>query len=293
MSHYVQAETQEDIARLLRTRGRIVITAPPCSGKTTELIRYAEERYPNGRFAVVCKNLDVGKYIIRLHWCIYNGFKPHEVMTARLLGKELEGEDVNEPMQREKQMPSKKIKTGKKINFLLIPEQDDKGNMPEPYKILKEVRDLHHGDIREARIALAWRLRTKADKDGHIVLGKCIKVGDLYREYADYDFIITLNKEFWEDAAVTKEQRVALIDHECCHAAPTYNGETGEHEVDERGRYLFRLRCHDLEEFHEVVERNGIWKRDIERFAQVLSDKRKAPMFAVSPSDSHDSPAIQ
>ena len=181
-------------------------------------------------------------------------------------------------------MAPKKVKTGKKINFLIIPEQDANGLVPAPYKLLKEVRDKHHGDIKEARIALAWRLRTKADKDGHIVLGKCIKVSDLYREYADYDFIITLNKEFWEDLAVTKEQQVALLDHECCHAAPTYNGETGEHEVDERGRYLFRLKQHDVEEFYEIVQRNGLWKRNLIEFAKVLQEKRKAPMFAVDPA---------
>lgn len=181
-------------------------------------------------------------------------------------------------------MPAKKIKTGKKINFLIIPEQDSQGIIPAPYKLLQEVRNKHHGDIKEARIALAWRLRTKADKDGHIVLGKCIKVSDLYREYADYDFIITLNKEFWEDLAVTKDQQIALLDHECCHAKPTYNGETGEHEVDERGRYLFRLAGHDVEEFYEIVQRNGLWKRNLIEFAKVLQDKRKAPMFAVDPA---------
>jgi len=191
-------------------------------------------------------------------------------------------------------MPAaKKIKTGKKVNFLLIPEQDDKGNMPEPYKILKEVRSLHHGDTHQARIALAWRLRTKADQDGHIVLGKCIKVSDLHREFADYDFIITLNKEFWDEPAVTKAQRVALLDHEMCHAAPTYNGETGEHEVDERGRFLFRTRGHDVQEFIEIVRRNGIWKHDLLEFAKVLQEKRKAPMFAVDSVAGQDAPTVQ
>lgn len=190
-------------------------------------------------------------------------------------------------------MAPKKVKTGKKVNFLLIPEQDSQGIVPEPYSLLKEVRDLHHGDIKEARIALAWRLRTKADKDGHIVLGKCIKVSDLHREFADYDFIVTLNKEFWEDLAVTKEQRIALLDHECCHAAPSYNGETGEHEVDERGRYLFRQRQHDVAEFYEIVQRNGLWKMDLQHFAEVLREKRKAPMFAVDPAAQQDAPVIQ
>lgn len=178
-------------------------------------------------------------------------------------------------------MPKKKTATGKKVNFLLIPEQDGQGIIPEPYKLLSEVRDKHHGDTRAARIALAWKLNTKADKDGHIVLGKCIKVSDLYREYADYDFIITLNKEFWEDLAVTKEQKIALVDHEMCHAAPDYNDETGEHKVDERGRFLFRLRGHDVAEFYEIIQRNGLWKRDLTRFAEVLAEKRKSPLFGV------------
>ena len=92
-----EVETAEDIARLLRSRGRIVITAPPRSGKTTELIRYAEERYPNGRFAIVCAREEDRKKIIQTHWNVYNGISFVDVVANRLLGKEVEGEDVNEP----------------------------------------------------------------------------------------------------------------------------------------------------------------------------------------------------
>jgi hypothetical protein len=145
-----------------------------------------------------------------------------------------------------------------------------------------------------ARVALAWRLRTKADKDDRIQLGHCYKVSDLYKEYADYDFIITLNKEFWEDIDVVREQRLALVDHEMCHAAPVYNDETGEHMMDERGRFLFRLRGHDVEEFYEIVQRNGLWKRDLVAFAKVLQEKRKIPMFAVDRQAGTDAaPTIQ
>ena len=191
-------------------------------------------------------------------------------------------------------MPAKKIKTGKKVNFLIIPEQDAQGKIPEPYKLLKEVRDMHHGSTKQARIAMAWRLRTKADKDGHIVLGKCVKVSDLYREYADYDFIIVLNREFYDEPTVTKEQRIALIDHEMCHAAPTYNDETGEHEVDERGRYLFRTRSHDVQEFFEIIQRNGLWKRDLQQMAEVIAQKKKAPLFSIpDPAAAQDAAVIQ
>jgi hypothetical protein len=98
MIHYATAETAEEIARLLRSRGRIVVTAPPRSGKTTELLKYAEERYPNGRFAVVCARKEDHKYILKLHWRLYNGISFVDVVAKRLLGEELEGEDVNTPM---------------------------------------------------------------------------------------------------------------------------------------------------------------------------------------------------
>lgn len=186
-------------------------------------------------------------------------------------------------------MPKKKkAKTGKKVNFLLIPEQDSNGNIPEQYKILEDVRDAHHGDTKRARVALAWQLRTKADKDGHLKLGHCHKVSDLHREFADYDFIITLNKEFWDETTVTDDQRKALVDHELCHIAPVLNIDSGEHEVDERGRYLFRTRGHDVEEFYEIVQRNGLWKRDLIAFAKVLQEKKKTPMFAVQQQASGD-----
>lgn len=96
MIYHAQAETADEIAKLLRTRGRIVVTAPSRSGKTTELIRYAEERYPNGRFAVVAQEKD-HDYIIRLHWCLYNGINQSDVVAKRLLGQELEGDDVMTP----------------------------------------------------------------------------------------------------------------------------------------------------------------------------------------------------
>lgn len=98
MIHYATAENAEDIARLLRSRGRIVVTAPPRSGKTTELLKYAEERYPNGRFAVIIAKEEDQKRIIKLHWRLYNGISHVEVVAKRLLGQELEGEEVMTPV---------------------------------------------------------------------------------------------------------------------------------------------------------------------------------------------------
>lgn len=97
MTIHCNAENAQEVATLLRSRGRIVITGPARCGKTTELIRYAEERYPEGRFAVVvAREEDKGK-IIDLHWRVYNRISHVDVVAQRLLGKELEGEAVNVP----------------------------------------------------------------------------------------------------------------------------------------------------------------------------------------------------
>ena len=95
--YYREAANAEEVAKLLRTRGRTIITAPPRCGKTTELIKYAEERYPNGRFAVVTPTRADHPYIMKLHWRISNGISFVDVVAKRLLGEKLEGEEVNEP----------------------------------------------------------------------------------------------------------------------------------------------------------------------------------------------------
>jgi hypothetical protein len=171
-----------------------------------------------------------------------------------------------------------KPKKRKAVNFRIIAEMDG-GEMTEPYRLLGEVREANHSDIREARVALAWRVKEKSDKDGRLVLGRCIKVSDLYREFADFDFIIALNQEVWDSIDFDRTRKVALLDHELCHAAPEYDEESGEHKTDERGRYLFRTRKHDIEEFVEIVHRHGCYKHDLEVFAQTLLERKKTPLF--------------
>jgi Putative phage metallopeptidase len=159
----------------------------------------------------------------------------------------------------------------KKINFEIIEDTDS-----EPYQILADMRR-YHSDVDEAAIALAWRTSLKPDKDGHLILGKCVKVSDLYREFAQYDFIILLNREVWEDGEFTEEKKRALIDHELCHAAGAEDDDGPKY--DERGRRVFRTRKHDIEEFRSIVERHGCYKRDLELFAEALTKKRSTPLL--------------
>jgi hypothetical protein len=160
----------------------------------------------------------------------------------------------------------------KAINFSLIPPMDN-GHEPEPYCILREVRDKWHTDLDGAKIALAWRKRLKSDKDGHLMLGKCMKAGDLQRELVNWDFVILLNREAWQFPEFTPQKKRALIDHELCHATRVLD-KFHLPASDEYGRSVWRTRKHDIEEFREVVERHGCYKKDLEAFAQVLLKNR-------------------
>lgn len=160
----------------------------------------------------------------------------------------------------------------KAVNFELIPVIDLK-HIPEPYRILQDVRLKYHSDLNDAKIVLAWRKSLKPDRDGHLVLGKCVKVSDLHKELKHFDFVILLNKEVWNDAEFTAEKKRALIDHELCHATRV-ESQDGEPKLDERGRPVFRLVKHDIEEFRAVVARHGCYKRDLELFAEALLKKR-------------------
>lgn len=148
------------------------------------------------------------------------------------------------------------------------------------YQRLKALVTAHHEDLRDARIALAYAKGWRCDVDGKITLGRCRKASSLDREMHEWDFVILLNQEWWQDESVTDIQRDALLDHELCHAGVKIDKQTNDPALDERGRIVYRLRKHDLEEFACIAERYGLWKRDLETFAQAMrrSKQNKLPL---------------
>lgn len=159
----------------------------------------------------------------------------------------------------------------KKVAYRLIEENDFR--YAGISKIVRETVHAHHRHLGDAKIALAWHAGYKPDTDGHVVLGKFKRASDLDRQLVDYDFILILNREFWTGPTTTDEQRRALVDHELCHGQ-VKNGPDGEPLEDELGKVIYRTRKHDVEEFAEIVERHGIYKRDLELFFQAA---RRAP----------------
>lgn len=165
---------------------------------------------------------------------------------------------------------------GAKANYSLVDQRD------AAYGVLKDARGWHD-DLEKARIALAWRKEIKGDVDGKIVLGKCVKVSALHKEFSGFDFVIVLNKEFWDSFDDAK--RLALVDHELCHAAPALD-KHGIHRVDERGRWMWRMVKHEIEEFYCIVERHGCYKADLRRFAEAIRvAQNKSPQMELEAAE--------
>jgi hypothetical protein len=171
-----------------------------------------------------------------------------------------------------------KRKKKKAVNVRLVDRQTE----PEPYRMMDDLIMDYHPHLEQARVALAWRYGWTSDKDGRLILGQCRKASDLDREFREFDAVILLNREVWEEESFTAAQKLAVIDHELCHLQLSEDKD-GDPIRDERGRLVYRLRKHDLEEFRDVVNRHGCYKADLQAFAQVLlhsrANKTAAPLF--------------
>jgi len=165
----------------------------------------------------------------------------------------------------------------KPVNYEAIDRDKDS----EPYELLAEAIQ-EHPDLIAAEIGLAWRKNWTANADGQIILGKCIKASDLQREFQDHDFVIVLNCDAFTESNFTRAMRLAVIDHELCHAAVALN-KKGNPKYNNLGRPVYRIRKHDIEEFEEIIERHGCFKQDLQQFAQAMKDGPS--LFEESPKE--------
>jgi len=170
-------------------------------------------------------------------------------------------------MARTRKTPKPKLPTHERI--------DPKADPHEVYPLLKNLVKEFRPDLADAKIAVAWRYGWKKNKDGQLVLGKCKKASDLDKQFHDQDFVIILNFEAWT-IHLTPTQRTALMHHELEHAAASED-QNGNPKIDARGRQMYRVRKHDLEEFQAIVKEYGCYKSDIESFVRAAVDSPKPP----------------
>jgi hypothetical protein len=160
--------------------------------------------------------------------------------------------------------PRKERKKPVRVQYL--PRPDKKSTKEDdPYAFLDNLVRAHHRHLSQAKIAIAWMLDVKPDRDFHLILGRCKKATDLDREFREFDLVILLNAKAWKE--LTAKQRAALVDHELCHAALVVD-KNNEPVFDERDRQCYRIRRHDIEEFNAVVKRHGCYLSDVAEFVR-------------------------
>lgn len=138
---------------------------------------------------------------------------------------------------------------------------------PQVAEIADKLIVEHHERLAGVKIEYVFR-RKHTKSHGRVVYGKCRKVGALAAflaadpppgEFVDCSdvalFVVEIAYDMWE--MMTESERVALVDHELCHAAVTYDAE---------GDARLAIRGHDVEEFAEIIERRGLWTRELAEF---------------------------
>ncbi len=159
-----------------------------------------------------------------------------------------------------------KLHGGINVGTLFIDEDRD-----SKFTVAEEVQEIAaglingiHDRLAEARIIYLFRSGDWKSK-GKVVLGKASKVPEQWQYLTGLDLVVTINKVAWP--ALSARQRVALVDHELCHF---------EKDVDDGGDPKWLLVGHDVEEFTGVIQRHGLWSRDVENF---VSEARQLRLF--------------
>lgn len=110
-----------------------------------------------------------------------------------------------------------------------------------------------HPGLKGRLIAYLWREELQG-KPGRLTLGKAKLATGLIKHFSKMDFVIEFNWTEWQN--ITERQKVALVDHELMHCALDL----------ESGKSI--IVPHDVEEFGAIVDRWGLWKRDLEQFGE-------------------------
>ena len=132
---------------------------------------------------------------------------------------------------------------------------------PLPYEISEEVKTIASKVLDEVTIhaKIAYVASYKKAK----WLGKCQVVPAIFKLLTDYDYIIYVNVEGYEE--LSYKQKEALIFHELEHIAWKQNIKDPE-----VGKWTTRR--HDMEEFNSVVQKYGRWLGDVEEFSSSLKE---------------------
>lgn len=169
-----------------------------------------------------------------------------------------------------------------------IPDQSGIGAWAKE-NFIDENGPLHnprHSHLQFASIGWLWTSATAKTK-GRSIAGQCrlappdqntwssAMAHFQLREWfgATPDFIIIISR--WHALDSDDWAFCALIEHELCHAAQAKD-EFGQPRFNQEGHPMFEIAGHDVEQFHDVVERYGAVASGVDKLARLAN---KGPIF--------------
>lgn len=128
--------------------------------------------------------------------------------------------------------------------------------------IVKALVPTTHPHLADERIRCVFR-DEHAKEGGKAIWGRARKISGLNAYLSgsagakgdDY-FVIEIAQDIW--AGLNRKECLALVDHELSHCGIKTNPKTFEQTLC--------LLPHDVEEFQAVLERHGLWRRDVKDF---------------------------
>jgi Putative phage metallopeptidase len=146
---------------------------------------------------------------------------------------------------------------------------------PEVENVARAIISEHHPHLRNVRVEYLFSVKDIKSK-GKEVWGTMRKVSSLAAFLAgetDEDgpgafFCMVISLPVWK--ALDAARREALVDHELSHAWI---------EEKEDGSVSLQLLHHDLEEFMGVVLRRGLWRNEVEQFADVVAQAAQRSLY--------------
>jgi len=141
---------------------------------------------------------------------------------------------------------------------------------PEVKDIAENLIEKYHGHLTDFSVKLEYVFVDKTPKrNGKEVWATCRRISSINAFLAGGDngsdpfFTIVVSEPVWD--VLPPAVRVALVDHELCHAWAEANQKE---DADEADAVKLSLKSHDVEEFSCIIRRHGLWREDVADFVQ-------------------------
>jgi predicted metallopeptidase len=161
---------------------------------------------------------------------------------------------------------------------------------PAVEAIANELIEKYHRHLIDFSVNIKYVFVNKTPKSkGREIWGTCRKITGhnafLAKDNEDGEpfFLITISRDVWD--VLPEDKRIALVDHELCHAwaevkQAKEEADVPQDEVDDQiekdNPVKLSVKPHDLEEFSCIVKRHGLWRESIEEFVEAaLKSKGK------------------